>query len=464
MSNLVSVATLLLLWGAPPAPSAPTDLVSALENAVADAIERAEPSVVAVAREKSENDATTAIRGRNPLGPAGPLSPDTLMFDYGSGVVVGESGQILTAFHVVKGASRLHVRAIGAPEFEAEIIAADPRSDLAVIVPREVAGLTIPKLKPLAIGDAGSLRKGAFLVALGNAFNAARSDGRPSASLGILSNVARRLEPSPNEPPTLMLKHYPTLLQLDSKLNLGMSGGAVVNLKGELVGLTSNSANAAGYDAQAGYAIPMDAIGRRAVEALREGKEVEYGFLGIQLDREGGTSRVKDAVPGTPAADALVRPNDLITAVGDIPITGTDSLILAINGVPAGAKVTLKLLRGDERIERIAEVAKLRVDGEVIATNRPPSWRGLRVDYTSTMPHAAFGDDILRAMAGGGVAVVEVEPGSVAEKAGLKGGQVIRAVDEKNVRNPREFAAAIANRDGPVVLKTDAGPITLPVP
>ncbi len=108
-------------------------------------------------------------------------------------MVIGDRGEILTLFHVVRGARQLIVRAAGRQEFDAEIIAADPRSDLAVIVPVESDGDDPPRLKPIAIGDAGRLRKGAFLIALGNSFNAAR-DGTPSASWGILSNIARKLE------------------------------------------------------------------------------------------------------------------------------------------------------------------------------------------------------------------------------------------------------------------------------
>ena len=111
-------------------------------------------------------------------------------------------------------------------------------------------------------------------------FNAAQ-DGRPSASLGILSNVARRVEPEPDEvtnfPRRIELPNYPTLLQLDAKLNLGMSGGAVVNMRGELVGLTTMASSPSGFDAMAGYAIPMDRIGRRAVETLRKGRRSSTG-------------------------------------------------------------------------------------------------------------------------------------------------------------------------------------------
>lgn len=484
MPRLLPLAIAALAIAQTPARSAPPpapaqDVVAALETALGDAIARAEPSVVAIARWKTENDETLAVRGRErghtrlagpnalmeqPFGVMDPFNMatvDTVSFDYGSGVVIGERGEILTAFHVVRGARSLEVRASGRQAFEAEILAADPRSDLAVIVPVERPGQPPPKLKPVKLGDSTRLRKGSFLVALGNPFNAAR-DGRPSASWGILSNLARKMEASPDDLARRdRLRNFPTLMQLDAKLNLGMSGGAVIDMRGELVGLTTGAANAAGFDAQAGYAIPMDALGRNVVETLRQGKEYEYGFLGISLDKE-GSNRVGSSRPGTPAALGGVQVDDLVLAVGDIPVTDADSLVVAINSIPAGASVRLKLLRHDEQIERTVELAKLRVNGPVIATNRPKPWRGLRVDYASTLPSQTVGDDLLDAMAREGVVATEVEPGSASERTGLKVGQFISRVDGRPVRNPREFARAVAGHDGPVRLETDQGAVTVP--
>ncbi len=165
-------------------------IVAAIEKVIADAIASAEPSVVAIHRSKNENGPETlAIRGRKrarnvPMFLTRRASPipdlsNMLSFDYGSGVVIGDQGEILTLYHVVRGASELYVRAAGRQLFEAEVIAADPRSDLAVIVPAMSEGAEFPRLKPIAIGDSGRLRKGAFLIALGNSFNAARRMGVP---------------------------------------------------------------------------------------------------------------------------------------------------------------------------------------------------------------------------------------------------------------------------------------------
>ena len=113
--------------------------------------------------------------------------------------------------------------------------------------------------------------------------------------------------------PRQALRHHPTLLQLDAKLNLGMSGGAVVNLKGELVGITTTGGDPAGFDVQAGYAIPMDALGRRIVETLKQGKEFEYGFLGIE-PQPPGDQPGRRVEPGTPADTANLLHDDLIVA------------------------------------------------------------------------------------------------------------------------------------------------------
>jgi serine protease Do len=356
----------------------------------------------------------------------------------------------------------LTVRAADRQEFEAEIIAADPRSDLAVIAPSEYDGGDPPKLKPIAIGDAGPLRKGAFLIALGNSFNAAR-DGKPSASWGILSNVARKLDSEIDDMNMfrrqLRLPNFPTLLQLDSKLNLGMSGGAVINLKGELVGLTTMAASPAGFDAMAGYAIPMDKMGKRNVETLKEGKEIEYGLLGIKADN-GFTNHVGEVQPNSPAALGDLLTGDEIIAVNDARVYDFDTLVLAVNAYSAGDTVRLKIRRGEDTIDRPIVLAKVAVDGEIIATNRPKPWRGLRVDYTSAINSLTLGPNFLDSSLTG-VVVAEVEDGSPAAAAGIKKGQLIRKVGDQSIRSPRDFAQAIATLDGPVTLHTDLGIVTI---
>ena len=471
---------------ATPAPISAIDVVSALENTLVDVIARVEPSVVAIAREKDGNsEETTAVQGRN-LPAVGPVpvaarelpigiqfnnfemisdvdTREYLASDYGSGVVIGTKGEILTAFSVVRGANRLVVRGATTGYFDAEVIAADPRSDLAVIVPCEAGTMfrnnprppkilgDLSKLHPLPLGDATRLRKGNFLLALGNPFNSSR-DGRASASWGILANIARELDSSvfEHEPNKKQLRHYPTLLQLDAKLNLGMSGGAVVNLRGDLVGITTDAANAGGFDAQAGYAIPFDTLAKRAINALRQGREVEYGFLGIGLPD--GTNKIGQVTPGTPAGDGGLVMGDTILSIGGIPVQDADTLVLAVNAFPPGSPIKLQTLHEGQEVERIVTLSKLPINGEVIATVRSANWRGLRVDFISTNQKNNQGRALLDAMARGGVVVTDVQPGSAADDAELKPGQVITAVDGQQIRTPAEFAKSVGDRVGPVSL------------
>jgi serine protease Do len=474
MPHLAPVVLALLALGDPPStqqppPPSPIEIVTALETALGDAIAKAEPSVVAIAREKDgKTEETTAVRGRMagiplpqepPIGFGGfrgfddPEFPDYIASDYGSGVVVGDRGEILTTFHVVKGASRLVVRAPGIREFDAEVLAADPRSDLAVIVPREIPGQRRPNLKPITLGDGTKVRKGMFLLALGNPFNAGR-DGRASASWGILANIARRLDSSQIEPQKKQLRHYPTMLQLDAKLNLGMSGGAVVNLKGELIGLTTNAANAGGFDAQAGYALPIDTLARRAIEALKQGKEVEYGFLGVQLPKD-NSNRIDGVQAGTPAGEGGLMLGDEVLAIGGLPVTDSDTLVMAVNAFSPGSPIKVRVRRDEQEIEKTVVLSKLRIVGEVIATNRPALWRGVRVDFVSADPKVVYGPAVLKAMAQGGVVITEVQPGSAADEAGLKVGQYIVNVDGQSVKTPADFIKTVEILTGSVSLTTE---------
>ncbi|WP_152050319.1 PDZ domain-containing protein [Tautonia marina] len=456
----------------------PIDVISALEQAVSDAIEHARPAVVTIDRVKSDDGETLAIRGRNamraPNNPNGvvfidgfgmrndgPASADYVSYDFGSGVIVGDEGQILTTYHVVAGAANLFVRVQGLEPFEAEIIAADPRSDLAVIAP--VGGLApfaegaFPD--PIPIGDASLLRPGSFLVALGNSHNVSR-DGQASASFGILANSARRLIAPSNDfgqvVPT-MLQHYSTLFQLDSKLNLGMSGGAVVNLKGELMAITTASANAVGYDPRAGYAIPMDSLGRHALDALIEGKEVEYGFLGISLSSP--SNIIREVQPGTPAGEGGLLQGDSIEEVAGQPVTDFDGLVRSVNPLPVGEPVELTIRRDGRVLTKEVVLSKFPIEGEIIATTKSEAWRGIRIDFPSVISPR---DELLTAMARGGVGVVEVVSGTPSEEAGLRVGQIITQVDGKAVRTPRAFREVVKDLDGKAVrLSTDRGPIMI---
>jgi serine protease Do len=453
-------------------------VVAALEMAVEDSISQARDSVVAISRIRRENsDRTNAVKGRatpNPVdirpmaGFGDPMSPDFQSFDNGSGVVIGEQGQIVTAFHVVQGADSIYVRAADRQEFYAEIIAADPRSDLAVIVPRasDPAFGRPPRLKPIRLGQSEKLNQGSFVVAMGNPFNAAK-DGKPSAAFGIVSNRARRLDlnlEDSNSGAGRQLRHLPTLLQLDAKLNLGMSGGAVVNMKGELVGITTSGGTPQGFDAQAGYAIPIDPLSRRAIAALKDGRAVEYGFLGVSLS-PAGSNAVNNVTPKTPAAKAGLMQLDEIVSVGEMEVSDGDGLVLAVNALPVDTPVEIVVRRQGKMMKKQVRLARFPVMGEVIATNKPEPWRGVEVDFSylanfglrRELPAPVFirPTDELE-----GVIVTEVAPDSPAFGK-LAVGAMIVSVEGKAVRSPAEFRTVVQNLKGTVRLVTIDGPVEI---
>ena len=307
------------------------------------------------------------------------------------------------------------------------------------------------------------LRKGAFLIALGNSFNAAM-DGSASASWGILSNIARKLDIDRDELDGAAQDAGPgefshAACSSIPKLNLGMSGGAVINLERRAGGDDDHGVKPvwlrrAGRICGARWTASSGARSQRS----RRVKKSNTGCSASTLTASTRTRSV-EVQPNSPAAFGQLQINDQIVAVNGIPVTDFETLILAVNAYSAGDAVRLKIHRGDETLERTIVLAKLSVDGEVIATNRPKPWRGLRVEYASAFyRQLAFthGEP-----AAPGVVVVGVEDGSPAAAAGLKRGQLIRRVGDKDVRSPREFAEAVAAQDGPVKLDTDLGQVTI---
>jgi len=149
------------------------------------------------------------------------------------------------------------------------------QSDLAVLELINTSPNT--KFTPITFGDAKKLKKGQIVIALGNPYAIAR-DGQPSASGGIISNLARKIGTKATVEDQ-SLHHFGTLIQTDAKLNFGTSGGALLNLKGEMVGLTTSLAATSGYEQAAGYAIPIDKEFLDIVDKHKKGQAVPYGFL-----------------------------------------------------------------------------------------------------------------------------------------------------------------------------------------
>lgn len=472
----------------PPAPQ----LLQA--DTISRIVEQVEPSVVSILRVRQRPE-ESRVESSQLFRPARPAADRELLpNDYGAGVLVkaadGDALFVLTAYHLVRGGrvagqdfaadqSELHLKFHHHRSAAAEIFAADPRSDLAVLTfdPQQVGGAPAD-LRPLEWRTSVPVRKGEFVVCLGNPYALAK-DGSASVSWGLISNLARRPVfaanadlPSSRHPDPQSLQNLGTVLQIDSRLQLGGSGGPVVNLQGQLVGISTALAAIEGYEKSAGFAIPVAPPMRRVIDTLLLGQEVEYGVLGIVpsnvtseemrgykiYDLQPSAVSVDGVKPDSPADLAGIKTRDIVLKVNDLPVLSSPDLMRNVGELPPETEVLVQLFRPErgEVLTRRTKLGKWPVkDDEGIIATRPkyPAWRGLRVDYPSA--RKKFVDHEPRFLPG--VIVVDVAPASGADQAHLQAGDVITHVQKPSaqktpVQTPEQFHRAVKTLQGEVVL------------
>ena len=377
---------------------------------------------------------------------------------YACGVVIDPSGLVLTPYHVVEGATKVYVYLPGKAGSYADIHAADARHDLAVLkLISPPAQLTAIKFADVRVetraGQRPNLATGKLVVLMANVYLTGFVIDKPSAALGSVTDIrSPRLKvtnPREQKPERhSSYYYYGPLIEHDtlSKLNTGVDGAALLNLDGELVGLTTSSAVVPG-ERGAYYALPADGNFRRVLDVLRRGEEVDYGYLGVTLPAtDGEVLQITDVVPFGPADLAGIRGSnqtdraDIITHVNDIPITCYEELLQQVGAALAGNKVKLTVERmGRSRPVEIT-LGKFLHGQPYIASVRPDPVFGLRVDYGSilaqTPPRTAGGVP-------SGVCVRELAPNSPAAAAFKKLGDekrwLITHVNGVAVSTPAEF-------------------------
>lgn len=438
--------------------------VAAVQQRFIDVIAENEASVVAITlvRKTEEGVPGPFVGPLNQLNarPALPsLDDPTFMFnEFGTGVVIDADGLILTNFHVLHENHDVFVTTVDRKVHAATVRAADPRSDLAVLK------IDASGLRPMPLGDGGKLKKGQLVVALGNPY-AIASDGEVSASWGIISNLARKAAPliNPEDGQTRpTLHHFGTLIQTDAKLTFGTSGGALLDMEGKMIGLTTSLAAITGYEQAAGYAVPVDDTFRRVVDALKEGREVEYGLLGVRMSpalaRRATPAQdvagwlVEDIERGSPAQRAGLVSGDVITKVAGAPIVDFDDLAREVGRLPAAATARLTVWRRGRAVPVDVVLAKYPVMGRKVVTRRPRSWRGMQIDYGSAVRSAQPLVFAPPELSEPHVVVTELAEESAAARAGLQVGARISRVDDRRVETPAEFRRAVRDVDGAVRL------------
>lgn len=463
-------------------------ILAALEDGFTKIIENAEPSVVSIARIRQSPPHRLDDSGE--FGPPQSEVEETFIpSEFGAGVIFEPPDQpgkrfILTMYHVVKGGhiagqgrsstDDLLIHTHDRRKAKVEILAADPRSDLAVLQIQRGESLTDSQLKPLRMAKNVRYKKGQLLLTLGNPYAIAR-DGSTCAGWGMLSNIARHPKPvgidlsETEKRKQETLHHLGTLLQIDGQLNLGTSGGAVLNRQGELIGIVTAMAALEGYEKSVGYAVPLDQNMQRIVTELAHGYEVNYGLLGIWPKTKAFPPRpqptavwVEATGRFSPAERAGVRPQDMIYQINGTTIYTQEDLMREVALIGPGETAKLQLYRPLTRQWLTKEVTltkwPVHNDEEIIATQHRYFWNNLAIDY-STARFDFFNQEYRPA-----VLVTHIARETPEQFSQLRVGDFITHVDDRPVTSPQEFEAAVKGKtSGTVKLGLSDRTIEVPV-
>jgi len=360
----------------------------------------------------------------------------------GSGFIISPDGYILTNNHVVEGATKVEVH-FGADEngsgghtLPAKVIGRDPATDIALL--KIEAGQTLPSLP---LGDSDRIRKGDWAIAIGNPFQFENT-----LTVGVISAKGRALGLSEQT------RSFENFIQTDAAINFGNSGGPLMNINGEVVGI--NTAIRGGGAQGIGFATPIN-MAKRLLPQLKQGK-VTRGYLGMTIQdvsdqvkdafnlQEARGALVQSVTPGKPAAQAGLAQGDVIVEIDGRQVRNNRDLIDYISYLPVGSTVHLTAIRDGQKRDFTARTAERPLEGEPQsesdATDVGPTRNKLGMSVQEITPQARqqYGiDDNVR-----GVVVTNVKEVSPAGET-LNEGDVISEVQGQKINNVADFRAAI---------------------
>ena len=381
-----------------------------------------------------------APRDRN-NEPRGPERRDS----GGSGFLISPDGYVLTNYHVVEDADRITVRlhddAVDGitSDFDAEVVGVDPSTDLALLKIE-----SNQKFPYLELGDSDFLRVGDWVLAVGNPIVYDQT-----VTVGVVSAKGRRLQELSRD---VSLDDY---IQTDAAINFGNSGGPLLNIRGEVIGVNT-AISVAGQGI--GFAVPIN-IAKGILNQLKSDGRVARGYLGIELApvteelKEGfGLPSVQGAlvnqvVPGLPAEDAGIRKGDVIISINGDDVATTDQLVQVISEKRPGERVKIEVIRrGEEKVftAKLADRSESLPGAQVAQRREPESEEVLGIsvgELTAEIRRALDldGTDI------DGVVVTDVSPTSEAYEKGIAEGEVITEVNQNPIRSVEDFMEEIDN-------------------
>lgn len=356
----------------------------------------------------------------------------------GSGFIIDREGYILTNNHVVEKAATIKVKLSDEKEYDAKIIGRDPKTDIALIK------VDVRQSLPVAVlGDSNSLQVGDWVVAIGNPFGLEHT-----VTAGIVSAKGRIIGAGP----------YDEFIQTDASINPGNSGGPLLNLKGEVVGI--NTAIVSGGQG-IGFAIPIN-VARDMLAQLKSKGKVARGWLGIVIQKltpeiaktfgisESEGAFVADVMENSPAEKAGIKRGDLIIAYGGKKVKDSDTLPRLVAVTEIGKKARIVLIRDKKQMEVDVVVGELQDEALKAKKTEVQKDIGLVVqDITAEVAkHLNLKDKR-------GVIVTDVIPGSPAQDADIRSGDIIKEIGRRPVRSVAEFKDALKRsniKEGIVIL------------
>jgi serine protease Do len=352
----------------------------------------------------------------------------------GSGVIVSPEGYILTNNHVVAGATEIRVTASDKHEYKARIVGTDPRTDIAVLK------IDATNLPAVTIADSSKVQVGDYALAIGDPFGVGET-----VTMGIVSATGRT---------NLGIEDYEDFIQTDAPINPGNSGGALVNDRGELIGInTAILSHGSGGNEGVGFAVPSN-LARNVMDQIVRNGKVTRAFMGVSIqevspelakafgEAEPRGALVGDVSSGSPAEKSGLQKGDIIVELNGKPITDSNQLRMSISMMAPDATANLKVLRNGSELDMAVKLGVLPTDKEqasVEPANPQGALEGVSVGNVSNEAVQQLG---LPANTQG-VVVTDINPSSPVADSGLRQGDVIQEVNHQPVTNVSDFDRAV---------------------
>ncbi|SUW65256.1 Periplasmic serine endoprotease DegP precursor [Buttiauxella agrestis] len=358
----------------------------------------------------------------------------------GSGVIIDAAkGYVVTNNHVVDNATKIQVSLSDGRKFDAKVVGKDPRSDIALLQLQDPKNLTAIKM-----ADSDALRVGDYTVAIGNPYGLGET-----VTSGIVSALGRS---------GLNIENYENFIQTDAAINRGNSGGALVNLNGELIGINTAILAPDGGNIGIGFAIPSNMVKNLTAQMVEFGqvKRGELGIMGTELNSELAKAMKVDAqrgafvsqvMPNSSAAKAGIKAGDVVVSMNGKAISSFAALRAEVGSMPVGSKLTLGLLRDGKPVSvnlELQQSSQTQVDSSTIFTG---------IEGAEMSNRSGKGEK--------GVIVNNVKGNTPAARIGLKKGDIIIGVNQQQVNNIAELRKILDTKPSVMALNIQRGDTTI---